>query len=88
LLGKINKQLARLENGGIDVCEECGEFISFRRLLARPVTTLCIECKEQSEKEEAAIAQAGRGGFSDEDAASEETSPDTERGFPSAGVED
>ena len=62
LLGKINKQLARLENGGIDVCEDCGEQISFKRLLARPVTTLCIDCKEQSEREEAALAQAGRGG--------------------------
>ena len=62
LLGKINKQLARLESGAIDVCEDCGEAISFRRLLARPVTTLCIDCKEQSEREEAAIAQAGRGG--------------------------
>jgi DnaK suppressor protein len=62
LLGKINKQFVRLENGNIDVCEDCGESISFRRLLARPVTTLCIDCKEQSEKEEAAIAQAGRGG--------------------------
>jgi len=61
LLGKINKQLARLDNGSIDVCEDCGEPISFRRLLARPVTTLCIDCKEQSEREEAAIAQAGRG---------------------------
>jgi DnaK suppressor protein len=62
LLGKITKQMVRLDNGVIDVCEECGETISFRRLLARPVTTLCIDCKEQSEKEEAAIAQAGRGG--------------------------
>jgi DnaK suppressor protein len=62
LLGKINKQMVRLDGGTIDVCEECGETISFRRLLARPVTTLCIDCKEQSEKEEAAIAQAGRGG--------------------------
>ena len=62
LLGKINKQFVRLENGTIDVCDDCGESISFRRLLARPVTTLCIDCKEQSEKEEAAIAQAGRGG--------------------------
>jgi len=62
LLGKINKQFVRLEHGSIDVCEDCGETISFRRLLARPVTTLCIDCKEQSEKEEAAIAQAGRGG--------------------------
>jgi RNA polymerase-binding transcription factor len=67
LLGKINKQFVRLEHGNIDVCEDCGESISFRRLLARPVTTLCIDCKEQSEKEEAAIAQAGRGGVLETD---------------------
>jgi DnaK suppressor protein len=71
LLGKINKQFVRLDNGSIDVCEDCGESISLRRLLARPVTTLCIDCKEQSEKEEAAIAQAGRGGALDTDIAGE-----------------
>ena len=66
LLGKINKQIVRLEANEIDVCEDCGESISFRRLLARPVTTLCIECKEQSEREEQATEQAGRaGGFSE-----------------------
>jgi DnaK suppressor protein len=66
LLGKINKQLTRLDSNEIDVCEDCGESISFRRLLARPVTTLCIECKEQSEREEQATEQAGRaGGFAD-----------------------
>jgi len=65
LLGKINKQLVRLTGNEIDVCEECGENISFRRLLARPVTTLCIDCKEQSEREEQAAEQAGRGGFGD-----------------------
>ena len=66
LLGKINKQIARLEADEIDICEDCGEAISFRRLLARPVTTLCIECKEQSEREEQATEQAGRaGGFGD-----------------------
>src|SRR5215208_2799844 len=37
LLGKITKQLARLDSNEIDVCEDCGESISFRRLLARPV---------------------------------------------------
>ena len=75
-----------LDNGGIDVCEECGEQIAFRRLLARPVTTLCIDCKEQSEREEAAIAQAGRGGFSDEDHGEDMGSGgDTERAFPTAG---
>ena len=66
LLGKINKQLVRLDADEIDVCEDCGEAISFRRLLARPVTTLCIECKEQSEREEQATEQAGRaGGFAE-----------------------
>ncbi|HXI57700.1 MAG TPA: TraR/DksA C4-type zinc finger protein [Polyangia bacterium] len=65
LLGKINKQLVRLGKNEIDICEDCGEAISFRRLLARPVTTLCIDCKEQSEREEAAAEQAGRGGIGD-----------------------
>jgi DnaK suppressor protein len=65
LLGKINKQLIRMSKNEIDTCEDCGETISFRRLLARPVTTLCIDCKEQSEREEAAADQAGRGGMGD-----------------------
>jgi len=65
LLGKVAKQLIRLETNEIDICEECGEPISFRRLLARPVTTLCIDCKEQSEREEAAAEQSGRGGLAE-----------------------
>jgi DnaK suppressor protein len=83
LLGKINKQMVRLDNGTIDVCEECGESISLRRLLARPVTTLCIDCKEQSEKEEAAIAQAGRGGVLETADAAE---GGTERGISGVGA--
>jgi DnaK suppressor protein len=83
LLGKINKQFVRLENATIDVCEDCGETISFRRLLARPVTTLCIDCKEQSEKEEAAIAQAGRGVLE-----STEMSGEGERAVAGAGAEE
>jgi DnaK suppressor protein len=65
LLGKVDKQLARLKDGTIDVCEDCGEKIAFKRLMARPVTTLCIDCKEQNEREEAAVAQAGQGGALD-----------------------
>src|ERR1700755_600136 len=34
LLGKIHKQIARLDKGELDVCEDCGEQIAFRRLLA------------------------------------------------------
>jgi DnaK suppressor protein len=67
LLNKVNKQLLRLESNEIDVCEECGEPISFRRLMARPVSTLCIDCKEQAEREEAAVAQNGRGAIGDAD---------------------
>ena len=61
LLGKIDKQLVRLRDDTIDVCEDCGEKIAFKRLLARPVTTLCIDCKEQNEREEAAVEQPGQG---------------------------
>src|SRR5437588_4431001 len=46
LLGKIMGALDRLNDNTVDECESCGESIGFKRLLARPVTTLCIECKE------------------------------------------
>lgn len=49
LLGKIKAALERLESGNIDECEDCEEPIGFKRLLARPVTTLCIDCKEHRE---------------------------------------
>jgi DnaK suppressor protein len=62
LLGKINSAIERLESGTIDECEECGEPIGAKRLLARPVTTLCIVCKEEREKVEESTAQGARGG--------------------------
>jgi DnaK suppressor protein len=61
LMGKVDKQLVRLRDDTIDICEGCGEKIAFKRLLARPVTTLCIDCKEQNEREEAAVEQPGQG---------------------------
>jgi DnaK suppressor protein len=65
LLGKINGALERLDAGTIDECEDCGEAIHYKRLLARPVTTLCIECKEEREIEEQSQALArGRAGES------------------------
>jgi RNA polymerase-binding transcription factor len=64
LLGKIMGALERLNENLIDECESCGEAIGFKRLLARPVTTLCIECKEEREKEEQAnVQQRGGGGM-------------------------
>ena len=53
LLGKIREAMARLEKGEIDQCEECSVPIGFKRLMARPVTTLCFECKTAREQVEA-----------------------------------
>jgi DnaK suppressor protein len=53
LVGKIREALRRLEAGNIDECEECAEPIGFKRLMARPVTTLCFECKTAREQVEA-----------------------------------
>jgi DnaK suppressor protein len=44
--------LDRLDQGTFGICEECGEDISDERLKARPVTTLCINCKKTQENEE------------------------------------
>mgnify|MGYP001477244258 CR=1 FL=1 len=52
LLKKIDKALARIEDGSFGICERCEEEISVKRLEARPVTTLCIRCKEEQEKKE------------------------------------
>jgi DnaK suppressor protein len=52
LIGKIKETLARIDDGTFGTCEECGEDISEERLKARPVTTLCIDCKTKAEEEE------------------------------------
>ena len=53
LISKIDLALARIEQGDFNECDECGDEIGERRLLARPVTTLCIGCKEAEEAKEA-----------------------------------
>ena len=52
LIGKIKEALERIDNKTYGLCEECGEDISEARLKARPVTTLCIDCKKHQENEE------------------------------------
>jgi DnaK suppressor protein len=49
---KIEEALARMLDGTFGICEVCGEEISFKRLEARPVTTLCINCKSEQEQDE------------------------------------
>ena len=52
LIAKINEALERIETGTYGICEECEEGISDARLKARPVTTLCIDCKKKQEIDE------------------------------------
>jgi DnaK suppressor protein len=52
LIGKIKDALDRIDSGTYGICEICEEDISEGRLKARPVTTLCIECKKKQEDEE------------------------------------
>lgn len=52
LLKKIDSALRRVEDGSFGTCDDCGEGIEIKRLRARPVATLCIECKHRQEEEE------------------------------------
>lgn len=52
LIHKIDKALARIDDGTYGYCEETGEPIGVKRLEARPIATLCISAQEQHEKNE------------------------------------
>ena len=52
LLQQVDAALVRLADGTYGICEECEEDIGEGRLEARPVTTLCIECKKRQEAQE------------------------------------
>lgn len=57
LVTKIDEAIARIEDGSYGVCEDCGEEIGLKRLEARPVTTLCIDCKTLQETREKSVGQ-------------------------------
>ncbi len=57
LLSKIEEALQRIEDGDYGECDSCGELIGLKRLQARPVTTLCIECKTAQESKEKATGK-------------------------------
>ncbi len=50
LLNKINAALDKIEDGVYGECSVCGEEIGVKRLRARPVAELCIDCKAEQEK--------------------------------------
>jgi DnaK suppressor protein len=66
LIQKVKDALGRIEDGTFGICESCGRPISEKRLIARPMTTLCIECKTEDENQERIEKQRGartRSGF-------------------------
>ncbi len=56
LISKIDSALKRIQDGSYGFCEETGEPIGLKRLIARPVATLCISAQEKHEKDEKVYA--------------------------------
>ena len=56
LLNKIEKAIKKIENDTYGYCEETGEQIGLKRLIARPIATLSIEAQEKHEKNEKIFA--------------------------------
>ena len=57
LYRKIQKAIQKIDDGEYGLCERCGEEIGIKRLEARPVTDLCIRCKEEEERVERTFAE-------------------------------
>jgi DnaK suppressor protein len=49
LISKIEQALQKIDDGVYGECESCGEQISLKRIQARPVAELCIDCKSEQE---------------------------------------
>ena len=56
LVSKIDKAIKRIENDTYGYCDETGEPIGLKRLIARPIATLSIEAQEKHEKNEKIFA--------------------------------
>ena len=56
LISKIDSALKRIQDGTYGFCEDTAEPIGLKRLMARPVATLCIAAQEKHEKEEKVYA--------------------------------
>ncbi len=57
LISKIDAAIKRIENGTYGFCQETGDPIGLKRLMARPVATLSIAAQEKHEKEEKVFAE-------------------------------
>ena len=52
LISKIDSAIKKIKDGTYGFCEETSEPIGLKRLIARPIATLCIAAQEKHEKEE------------------------------------
>ena len=52
LISKIDSAIKKIKDGTYGYCEETGDPIGIKRLIARPIATLCIAAQEKHEKEE------------------------------------
>ena len=57
LLSKIDGAIKKINNNTYGYCEETGEPIGLKRLIARPIATLTIEAQEKHEKNEKIFAE-------------------------------
>ena len=56
LISKIDSALKKIQDGTYGFCEDTGEPIGIKRLMARPIATLCIAAQEKHEKDEKVYA--------------------------------
>ena len=56
LISKIDQAIKRIKNDTYGYCEETGEPIGIKRLIARPIATLSIEAQEKHERNEKIFA--------------------------------
>ena len=56
LLSKIDKAIKKIQDNTYGYCEETGEPIGMKRLIARPIATLSIEAQQKHEKNEKIFA--------------------------------
>ena len=57
LINKIDNAVSKIEEGTYGYCEETGEEIGLKRLMARPIASLTVEAQEKHEKQEKIFAE-------------------------------
>lgn len=66
-LARINEALQRIDDDEYGYCDSCGEPIGLGRLKAMPMATMCIDCKEEQERDQQRRDAANPGIFGDVD---------------------